>query len=126
MAYYSDFDFEFQQNQTGDVITLTDEISINQSIKNILFTNRGEVFFDPLFGSGINKLLFEKMNSITEYLLKKEINYAVENYEPRIKINKITIEPNYDNQEYFIDIDYIVLKLNTLGTVNVSLQLQGV
>lgn len=126
MPYYSDFDFDLDKISTGDITTLTDEESINQSIKNILFTNRGEVFFEPLFGSGINKLLFEKINPVTEYLLKKEIRYAVENYEPRIKINNISIEPNYDDQEYYVDIDYVIIKLNTLGNVEISLQLQGI
>ncbi len=124
MAYFSDFDFGFTP-AVADIKTVEDEASINQSIKNILLTNRGEVFFDPLFGSGIRQLLFEKMNIITETLLKDEITYSIENYEPRVEINNITIDPDYDNLTYSVSIDYIIVKLNTLGTVDISLQLQG-
>jgi len=124
--FYSDFDFSLEQNSTDDVITLTDENSINQSIKNILLTNRGEVFFDPLFGSGIRQLLFEKMNSITEILLKNEIIYSLENYEPRIKINNIDITSDIEALTYHVSIDYIILKLNTVGSVDVILRAQAI
>jgi len=125
MTYYSDFSFEFE-NTGPDIETLTDEVSINQSIKNILFTIPGEVFFDPLFGSHIQQLLFEKMNPITEILLSNEIQTALDNYEPRITIKDISFEPNYDTLEYSVSIEYVINKLNTLGSVDISLQLQSI
>lgn len=126
MSFYSDFDFTFEKETTADVKVVEDEKSINQSIKNILFTRQGEVVFDPDFGSRLNYLLFEKMDVVTEWLLKEEIKFAIDNFEPRISINSITIEPDYSRYAYSVDIDYIILKLDTLGTANISLQLQGV
>jgi len=126
MSFYSDIDWNLERETTNDIKVVEDATSINQSIKNILLTNRGEVFFDPLFGSGIRQLLFEKMDVVTEYLLEQEINYAIENYEPRIKINNIDIESNYDTLVYSVSIEYIIIKLDTLGTANVSLNVQGI
>ena len=126
MSFYSDIDWNLERETTNDIKVVEDAVSINQSIKNILLTNRGEVFFDPLFGSGIRQLLFEKMDIVTEYLLEQEINYAIENYEPRIKINNIDIESNYDTLVYSVSIEYIIIKLDTLGTANVSLNVQGI
>jgi len=125
MAYFSDFSFEFSQ-ESADLKIVEDETSINQSIKNILFTIPGEVFFDPLFGSNISKLLFEKMDIVTESLLQNEIYYALENFEPRIEITSITFDAEHDNLTYIVDIEYLILKLNTTGTFSVSLQMQGV
>ena len=126
MSFYSDIDWNLERETTNDIKVVEDATSINQSIKNILLTNRGEVFFDPLFGSGIRQLLFEKMDIVTEYLLEQEINYAIENYEPRIKINNIDIESNYDTLVYSVSIEYIIIKLDTIGTANVSLNVQGI
>lgn len=125
MTYYKDFDFNFDE-AANDVAVVIDEASINQSIKNIILTNFGEVFFEPMFGSGVRKLLFEKMNIVTETLLKDEIQYAIENFEPRVQINNIIVESDHDLLKYNVDIDYIIIKLNTLGSVNVSLELQSV
>ncbi len=125
MSIYSDFNFEFDKIITNDIETLEDYKSINQSIKNILFTNRGEVPFDPLFGSGLNNILFEKMSLVTELLIRNEINFALENHEPRIQINNIDIQADNENLQYYIDIEYIIIKLNSIGNVQITLQLQG-
>jgi phage baseplate assembly protein W len=126
MTYYSDFDFSLEKETTADIKIVEDEESINQSVKNILLTKKGEVPFNPLFGSNIQQLLFEKMDLVTETLLKNEIEIAIENFEPRVEINNITIEPDYDSLTYYVDIDYIIIKLDTLGSVSVSLSLQGI
>ena len=125
MAVYSDFQFNLNKTITNDIEVIENYISINQSIKNILFTNRGEVPFDPLFGSGLMGLLFEKMSPVTEILIKNEIIFAIKNYEPRVQINNIEMIPNYDGLIYEIDIEYVILKLNSTGSVQLSLQIQG-
>ena len=125
MSIYSDFDFNMKRDQTGDVSVKADEESINQSIKNILLTNKGEQFFDMNFGSSINQLLFEKMNPVTEIILKNEIRFALENYEPRIVINNIDIVSDYDALTYNVDIDYVIVKLNTNGNASFTLTIQG-
>ncbi len=125
MSHYNDFNFNFESS-AADIKIVEDEESINQSIKNILFTKPGEVFFNPLFGSGIHHLLFEKIDIITETLLTDEIKYAIENFEPRVQIINISFSADHDLLSYSINIDYIILKLNTLGSVNISLQMQSI
>ncbi len=126
MAIYKDINFTFEKDSVEGIPPVEDEDSINQSIINILMTQQQEVPFDPLFGSGIRNLLFEKMNKITEYSLKQEIIFALNNHEPRIEINTITIEPNYDNHEYTITIDYSIIYLNQNVITQVNLKMQGV
>ena len=87
---------------------------------------RGEVPFDPLFGSGINHLLFEKMSVITERLISDEIVSALENHEPRIEINNIELFPDYDNNLYELDLEYKIVYLDVVETVQIDIQLQGV
>jgi phage baseplate assembly protein W len=126
MAVYKDIGFDMVKESSEGVKSKLDANSINQSIKNIIFTNRGEVPFDPLFGSGIRSLLFEKMSPITEMLLKEEIRHALRNHEPRIVINNIELRSFQDTLTYELDIEYTILYLNTQGSVTVDIRLQGV
>lgn len=126
MAVYKDPGFEFESNTQTGINQKEDIASINQSIKNILFTVRGEVPFDPLFGSGVHHLLFEKMSPVTEQLLKDEIQIALENHEPRIVINNIELFPNYDNNLYELDLEYKIVYLDVVENLQIDLTLQGV
>ena len=126
MSVYSDLDFKLNRFERNDLQKLEDTSAINQSIKNILLTNKGEVPFEPLFGSKINGLLFEPMSPVTDIMLKNEIKFALKNFEPRIRINSINIDKDYDNKSYDIYIIYEVVKLNTIGEVNLSLNIQGI
>jgi hypothetical protein len=126
MAVYSDIDFKFERIQRNDLVKLTDTDAINQSIKNIILTIPGEVPFEPLFGSNVKRLLFEQMTPATTLILKNEIRMALKNFEPRIKINTIDIDPLYDNNQYSINIYYTVLKLQIEGEIELTLNLQGI
>jgi hypothetical protein len=126
MTVYSDFDFNFIKIVSKDINTKEDVNAINQSIINILLTHRGEVPFDPLFGSGIHHLLFEKMTRATELMLREEIKAALENHEPRIRVDLIELIPDYDGHHYEVDLQYTILYLSTTESVKLELQLQGI
>jgi phage baseplate assembly protein W len=87
---------------------------------------KGEVPFDPLFGSSIHNLLFEKMSPVTEILLKDEIEMALQNHEPRIVINNIEVTSNPDQNLYEIDIAYLIVYLNEEVTLTLDLNIQGI
>lgn len=126
MAVYKDPGFEFFKTAQTGINQKEDVASINQSIKNILFTLRGEVPFDPLFGSGIHHLLFEKMSRVTERLIKDEIIMALQNHEPRIVINNVELIPDYDNNKYELDLEYKIVYLDVTENLQLDVQLQGV
>lgn len=126
MTIYKDFGFDFVKESSEGASSKIDEYAINQSIRNILFTQKKEVPFDPLFGSGIRNLLFEKMNVITEQLLKQEIRFALENHEPRIEINSIDIDSYPDTYQYDVFINYTIVYLEQEVTFNINLQMQGI
>ena len=123
---YKDISFNFVAESQEGTTSKKDEEAINQSIKNILFTQRGEVPFDPLFGSGLRNILFEKMSPITEFSLEQEIRFALENHEPRIVINNIDMEPNYNSNSYEVTIVYTINYLNMETSTTINLQMQGI
>ena len=57
---FKDISMSFQTNPlTKDLIAMKNENAIARSVKNIVFTNPGEKFFKPKFGSSISNSLFE-------------------------------------------------------------------
>ena len=123
---YSDFDFTFTNNVSTGISKIINADSVNQSIKNILMTNKGEIPFNPMFGSKLNHLLFEPINAVTTALIKDEILTALNNFEPRIKIEEIKVEELYDEKAYKILLKYILLYFNESVIIEFKLKLKGV
>ena len=88
---YKDLDLAFTKHPVrGDINKHIDEIAVINSIKNLILTNHYEKPFHPEVGSGVKALLFELMDGVTARILEKEIEQVIENFEPRVKIKKIT------------------------------------
>ena len=93
---------------TGDIGVLKNEDAIKQSVKNIVMIQLGEKFFNPLFGTSSNNLLFENYDSILADQLAVEIEDAINSYEPRV---------TFDNIEFFDDIPNNSIKFNINYTI---------
>ena len=72
--------------------------AINNSIRNILTTQKGSLEGMPEFGSRLNELVFSQIDHITVDLLKNLIQEALRQWEDRIIICDITISsvPEYN------------------------------
>lgn len=89
---YSDINLSIIKNpNTDDIVLRYDLDAIRASIKAILLTMPGEKLFNPAFGCGLNRLLFELITPATEILAKKTISEQLLRYEPRIKIQDVSI-----------------------------------
>ena len=80
-----------------DLVTLKNQTAIARSVKNIVFTQPGEKFFDEDFGSRVSRFLFENINPITASNIRDEIVQSILNYEPRVRLSKVNVIPDYDN-----------------------------
>jgi len=106
---YSDFDVDFTKNEfVGDISVRTGMNAIRQSITNIIMTNPGEKPFNPEFGVGIYRELFENFSSIIEFRIQRDAKWQIESFEPRAKIISVTIDrgENLDSNDIGIDIVY--------------------
>jgi phage baseplate assembly protein W len=104
---YSDLDFSFLIHPvTKDLILSKNHDAIKKSLKNLVLTNHYERLFHPEIGSNVNRMLFEPMISITANYLETEIHNVITNYEPRVKLAGIDIEPLPDNNALKITITY--------------------
>ena len=93
----------------NDVLTIKNETAIARSIRNLILTDKGERFFNPDLGCGVNKLLFDNVDLLTASRIESEINYTIDVYEPRVSLTNIQVDPNYDNHTFDIAIRYNII-----------------
>ena len=110
---FKDLSMSFKANPLNDdLITLKNESAIARSIRNIVFTSPGEKIFNPEFGSEISKVLFENIDEISAISIKDEIETSIRNYEPRVQLEEVDIEPNYDNNQFDVRINYKIVGID--------------
>ena len=110
---FKDISMSFQSNPlNNDLNAIKNVNAIARSVRNIVLTTPGEKFFDPDFGSNVSKLLFENVDDITASQIQEEIEYSIVNYEPRVNLLNVIVQPNFDNNEYFVRISYIIIGID--------------
>ncbi len=110
---FLDLSASFQNNpMSNDLISLKNETAIARSVRNLILTTQGERPFQPVLGSNVNNLLFDNMDKLTAASLKTEIETTIENYEPRVEINDIVVDPNYDNNEFNVTVSYYIVGID--------------
>ena len=107
---FKDLSMTFQSNPlNGDLIAIKNVNAITRSIRNIVLTTPGEKFFDPDFGSNVSNLLFENVDDITASQIQEEIEFSINNYEPRVKLLDVKVIADNDNASFDTIITYEVI-----------------
>lgn len=107
---YSDLDLNFVVHPVRkDINKLTGVQAVINSVKNLLLTAHYEKPFHPEIGSNIRRMLFEPMDAIVATNLQKEIEQTLLNFEPRVRITRIIVSPDYDNNGFKVDLEFNVL-----------------
>lgn len=107
---FKDISASFQSNPlTNDIVVLKNASAIARSIRNIVFTYPGEKFFNPNFGSRISQSLFENLDPTSAIAIRDEIENSIRNYEPRVILNDVIVDPNYDNNEFNVTVVYRIV-----------------
>ncbi len=110
---FKDLSMSFKFNPlSGDLIALKNENAIARAVRNIILTTPGEKFFDPDFGSNINEILFENVSEITADSIKEEIENSLQNYEPRVEIIEVNVNPNYNSNNFDVIISYRIVGID--------------
>jgi phage baseplate assembly protein W len=120
---YKDLDFSFSAHpETGDVLKKIDNNSIKQSVISLINTAFGERPFEPNLGSPLRSLLFEPMDAITTSVMERAIDYTLKNFEPRVQLDSVSIEPKEDENAYDISIYFSVIGINQPTSVSITLE----
>lgn len=106
---FKDFDINFSNNPlTNDVSSKSDIHAINQSLKNLVSTDRYERPFYPQIGCNLRNILFEPMDEITKRDLQDALKYTIRNFEPRVKLINVIAQDLPDQNSYQVSVRYEV------------------
>jgi phage baseplate assembly protein W len=110
---FKDISMTFQSNPLNrDLIGIKNETAIARSVKNLVLTSQGEKFFNSSFGTKVSRLLFENIDEMTAFMIKDEIESTIGRYEPRVELMDIVVEPNYDDNEFLVTIQYKIVGID--------------
>jgi Bacteriophage baseplate protein W len=109
----------------GSIADAVYEEDIDQAIWIILGTNPGERVMRPDFGAGLNKFIFEPINSTTMEKLKSRVEESLIAWEPRIDVKEVTVEPDRaERNRLLIDVRYRVRATNSVRNLVYPFYLQ--
>ena len=110
---FRDLSASFQTNPlSNDLIALKNESAIARSVRNLVLTGQGERPFQPVLGTGVSRLLFENMDKLTASAIRSEIRTTIENYEPRVEINEILVEPDFEGNAFHVTLQYFIIGID--------------
>ncbi len=110
---FKDISLSFKRHPvTNDLIPLKNEDAIKRSVKNLVQTQIGEVFFNQLLGSRITGSLFELANDDFIEPIKSEIETTITNWEPRVELTFVDVVSYPDTNALDVTIAYDIVGLS--------------
>ena len=110
---FKDLSASFQTNPlSNDLIALKNESAIARSVRNLVLTGQGERPFQPVLGTGVSRLLFENMDKLTASAIRSELRTTIENYEPRVEINEIIVEADFERNAFDVTLQYFIIGMD--------------
>jgi len=101
-------------SNTGTVEMLENEEDIASSLEVLLQTIRGERVMLPLYGCNLDELIFESLDTRMKTLMTDKIESAILYHEPRIELEKVTLDENRELEGVIlIEIVYRVKTTNS-------------
>ena len=107
---FKDVSASFKVNPlTNDLIAIKNQTAISRSLRNLVLTTPGERFFNENLGSQVNILLFESVDDVTAMSVRTEIITVIENYEPRVELVRVSVNPDIDAYNMDVKITYNII-----------------
>jgi len=107
---WSDLDMDFTAHpNTNKLVLKKDADAVINSVKNLLLINHYEKPFHPEIGSNLTKQLFEPVDVPTSLRLKQSIQDTINNFEPRVIISSLDVDPKEDENGYRIFLKFFIV-----------------
>ena len=121
---FKDISMSFEVNPiTDDIIGVKNDTAIARSIRNLVLTTPGEIFFNESLGSEVSQVLFDTLDDISAAVIRDEIEQTIIRFEPRVKLSDVKVEPDFDNNEFNVTVSYNIIGIDALPQqLNFALQ----
>jgi uncharacterized protein len=93
----------------GRVVWSEGETNVRESIRVILMTELNERMHLPEFGGGLNHFLFEPNTTTTRQLIRDRIMKSLAEWEGRISVSSVSVEPDSEDPQASIATIYYKL-----------------
>lgn len=105
----------FSKNVVQDVVVDYDIEAIKNSIFNLFTTIPGQKILNPIYGLNLMQFVFNGITENNSRIMGEIILKGINTFEPRLKVRKIYIFPDIENQTYEIALKLDVPSLNIEG-----------
>ena len=95
--------------------------AVKNNLINFFSTNPGEGVFNPFFGSGLQKYVFENISSVTNDFIKKFITDEINQYFPFVQVAQLTTTISEDTNTIQINLQYQVVNFGIQDEINIIL-----
>lgn len=100
---FTDLDLNFTAHPaTKDIAKKKDIAAISTALMNLFQTSNYERLFQPDIGCDLKRMLFEPIDRTTTATIRDIITQTVTNYEPRVKLEGVNVEPREDLNGYVV------------------------
>ena len=100
--------------------TYTTQDAIRNNLLNFFLTNQTERYLNNQFGANLRAFIFEQISSDNISDLKENIQSLISQYFTNIKIDKLDILENPDNNEITIQLYYSIINTGITDQVQIS------
>ena len=87
------------------------EDAIKKSLETIFATPKFSRVFRRQFGNTLMDLLFNPIDAVTAAMIGSDLREAAYAWEKRITEIVVDVIPDYDNQQYYVEMSYRIPKL---------------
>ena len=101
----------FSSNETKNNFKIYDIELVKRDLMNHFYIRKGEKLENPDFGTIIWDMLFENFTPQVKDLITKDVEKII-NYDPRIKVNAVSIDSTDQGLRIQADIVYLPFNVN--------------
>ena len=124
--YGRGFAFPPRLGENGRVAWSEGGRNVRESIQIILLTEFDERLKLPEFGGGLRSFLFEPNTTSTRRLIEERIVQALGQWEPRIRLESVSVEPDAgDDRVVSVIIQYRLVADGAADQIGLTLRLEG-
>jgi phage baseplate assembly protein W len=101
----------FSSNEIKNNFKLYDIELVKRDLMNHFYIRKGEKLENPNFGTIIWDMLFENFTSEVRRLITEDVEQII-NYDPRVKVNTLTIDSTDQGIRIQADVVYLPFNIN--------------
>ena len=101
----------FSSNETKNNFKLYDIELVKRDLMNHFYIRKGEKLENPNFGTIIWDMLFENFTAEVRRLITEDVEQII-NYDPRVKVNALTIDTTDQGIRIQADVVYLPFDVN--------------